>query len=196
MELAPFFAAFTIILLAELGDKSMITVIALSSKHSRGLIFASTMMALTLVSAIGVIVGQVLFDYVPENVITIGAGLLFLVFGILTIVIPEKEVQPKAARTSLRWGAFWSTFALIAVMELGDKTQLSVIALSAEYGEPALVLVGAVLAFTVVTLAGVLIGAEIGKRVPARYIKLGGAAIFIVFGLIFLAQGLLGLELL
>ena len=96
----------------------------------------------------------------------------------------------------MRWGAFWSTFALMAMMELGDKTQLSIIALSAEYGEPWLILIGSVLAFVVVTLAGVLLGAEIGKRVPERYIKLGSAAIFIIFGLIFLAQGLFGLELL
>jgi len=195
MELAPYFAAFTLILLAELGDKSMIAVIALSSKHSKRLVFASTLLALTLVSAVGVVVGQILFDYVPETLITIGAGLLFLAFGILTIVMPEKEEKPKE-KNGLKWGAFWSTFALMAVMELGDKTQLSIIALSAEYGAPLLILTGAVLAFAVVTLAGVLLGAEIGKRVPERYIKLGSAAIFILFGLVFLAQGLLGLELL
>lgn len=195
MELAPFFAAFTLILLAELGDKTMIAVIALSSKHSKKLVFASTLLALTLVSAVGVVVGQILFDYVPETLITVGAGLLFLAFGILTIVMPEKEEKPKG-KNGLKWGAFWSSFALMAVMELGDKTQLSIIALSAEYGAPLLILTGAVLAFAVVTLAGVLLGAEIGKRVPERYIKLGSAAIFILFGLVFLAQGLLGLELL
>lgn len=195
MELAPFFAAFTLILLAELGDKTMIAVIALSSKHSKKLVFASTLLALTLVSAVGVVVGQILFDYVPETLITVGAGLLFLAFGILTIVMPEKEEKPKG-KNGLKWGAFWSSFALMAVMELGDKTQLSIIALSAEYGAPLLILTGAVLAFAVVTLAGVLLGAEIGKRVPERYIKLGSAAIFILFGLVFLAQGLLGLQLL
>jgi len=195
MELAPFFAAFTIIVLAELGDKSMIAVIALSSKHSRKLVFAATMLALTLVSAIGVAVGQVIFDYVPENVVTVAAGVLFLVFGVLTIVLPEKDGEVKE-RQSLRWGAFGSTFILMVMMEMGDKTQLSIIALSAEYGEPLLILIGAVLAFATVTLVGVLLGAEIGKRVPERYIKLGSAAIFIVFGLVFLAQGLLDLELL
>jgi len=195
MDLTAFFAAFTIILLAELGDKSMIAVITLSSKHPKRLVFAATILALTLVSAVGVVVGQVLFDYVPENIITIGAGLLFLAFGILTIALPEKKSAPKELK-DMRWGAFWSTFALMAMMELGDKTQLSIIALSAEYGEPWLILIGSVLAFVVVTLAGVLLGAEIGKRVPERYIKLGSAAIFIIFGLIFLAQGLFGLELL
>jgi putative Ca2+/H+ antiporter (TMEM165/GDT1 family) len=194
MELAPFFAAFTIIILAELGDKSMIAVIALSSRHSKKLVFAATMLALTLVSAIGVVVGQVLFDYVPESIITIGAGALFLIFGILTIVLPEKEDGIREKEGLIR-GAFWSTFALMVMMELGDKTQLSIIALSAEYGEPWLILIGSMRAFAVVTLAGVLLGAEIGRRVPGRYIKLGSAAIFIVFGLIFLAQGLSGLEL-
>jgi len=191
---APFFAAFALIFLAELGDKTMITVITLSSKYSRWLVFVAGVLALALVSLIGVLIGQVLFDYIPENVITIVAGVLFIAFGILTILVPEKEGNRKAA--SGKYGPFLSSFGLIAVMELGDKTQLSVIALSAEYGEPLVILAGAVLAFALVTLIGVLVGAEIGKRVPERHIKLASAAIFIIFGVVFLAQAALGIKLL
>jgi putative Ca2+/H+ antiporter (TMEM165/GDT1 family) len=195
MDLTPFFAAFVLIFLAELGDKTMITVITLSSKHPRKLVFAASLTALALVSLIGVIIGQVLFDYVPKDIITITAGVLFLVFGIATIVLPEKEEVVKDKKVG-RWGAFGSIFVLMAIMEMGDKTQLSIIALSAEYGTPLIVLIGAILAFAVVTLMGVLLGAEIGRRVPERYIKLGSAVIFILFGIIFLAQGLLGFQIL
>jgi len=195
MDLTPFFAAFVLIFLAELGDKTMITVITLSSKHPRKLVFAASLTALALVSLIGVIIGQVLFDYVPKDIITIAAGVLFLVFGIATIVLPEKEEVVKDKKVG-RWGAFGSIFVLMAIMEMGDKTQLSIIALSAEYGTPLIVLIGAILAFAVVTLMGVLLGAEIGRRVPERYIKLGSAVIFILFGIIFLAQGLLGFQIL
>ncbi len=194
MDLAPFFAAFIIILLAELGDKSMITVITLSSKHPRKLVFTATMLALTLVSAVGVVLGQVIFNFVPKELITIGAGLLFLAFGLLSILMPEKE-EKSTNEGGLKAGAFWGILSLMAIMELGDKTQLSIIALSAEYGTPLLILVGSVLAFALVTLFGVALGAEIGKRVPERYIRLGSAAIFIAFGLVFLAQGLFGFEL-
>ncbi len=172
----------------------MITVITLSSKHSWALIFNASILALAVVSIIGVVIGQVIFEFVPEEVIAIAAGLLFLVFGILIIVLPEKEEKVEERPLASRLGVFGSTFALMAIMELGDKTQLSIIALSAEYGEPWLILTGAVLAFAAVTLVGVLIGSEIGKRVPERYIKLGGAAVFIAFGLIFLVQALLGLQ--
>jgi putative Ca2+/H+ antiporter (TMEM165/GDT1 family) len=58
------------------------------------------------------------------------------------------------------------------------------------------ILAGAVLAFALVTLIGVLVGAEIGKRVPERHIKLASAAIFIIFGVVFLAQAALGIKLL
>lgn len=196
MDLTPFFAAFVLIFLAELGDKTMITVITLSSKHPRKLVFAASLTALALVSLIGVIIGQVLFDYVPKDIITIAAGVLFLVFGIATIALPEKEEEEVKEKKVGRWGAFGSIFVLMAIMEMGDKTQLSIIALSAEYGTPLIVLIGAILAFAVVTLMGVLLGAEIGRRVPERYIKLGSAVIFILFGIIFLAQGLLGFEIL
>lgn len=195
MDLTPFFAAFALILLAELGDKTMIAVITLSSKRPKALVFAATVAALALVSLLGVLVGQVLYDLIPADIVTLAAGLLFLAFGAAILLLPEREEREREERPG-RWGAFGSVLLLMAAMEMGDKTQLSIVALSAEYGQPLLVLAGAVLAFAAVTLAGVLLGAEIGRRVPARYVRMGSAAVFILFGVLFLAQALLGMELL
>ncbi|MCX6653211.1 MAG: TMEM165/GDT1 family protein [Methanomassiliicoccales archaeon] len=39
MDLAPVFSAFVLIALTEIGDKTMIAVITLSSKHSRSTVF-------------------------------------------------------------------------------------------------------------------------------------------------------------
>lgn len=193
MDLAPFFAAFVLIFLAELGDKTMITVITLSSKHSRRLVLSASVLALAAVSLIGVLVGQVLYDLVPAYIVTLAAGVLFIAFGLATVLLPEKEGREPEERRAGALGAFGGIFALMALMEMGDKTQLSIIALSAQYGAPLLVLLGAVAAFALVTLAGVMLGAEIGRRVPQRHIKLGSAAVFIIFGAVFLAQALLGM---
>ncbi|MCU0862020.1 MAG: TMEM165/GDT1 family protein, partial [Methanomassiliicoccales archaeon] len=153
-----------------------------------------SVLALAAVSLIGVLVGQVLYDFVPAYIVTIAAGVLFIAFGLATVLLPEKEGKEVDERKTSALGAFGGIFALMALMEMGDKTQLSVIALSAQYGAPLLVLLGAVAAFALVTLAGVMLGAEIGRRVPQRYIKLGSAAVFIIFGVVFLAQALIDIE--
>jgi putative Ca2+/H+ antiporter (TMEM165/GDT1 family) len=80
-------------------------------------------------------------------------------------------------------------------VELGDKTQLAVIALSAKYGAPVQVFLGAMLAFTLLTALGVVLGKIISQYISARYIKIGASLIFIVFGVLFLFQALSGTKL-
>ena len=61
-----------------------------------------------------------------------------------------------------KWSAFWTTFGLLVVAEMGDKTQLAAITLSAESRAPVSVFLGAALALTLVSLLGVALGALLG----------------------------------
>jgi len=80
------------------------------------------------------------------------------------------------------WRILASTFGLIFLAELGDKTQLAAIAMSAESKSPLAVFVGAVLALSLVTLIGVAIGGTVTKVIPARYIRMAAGALFILIG--------------
>ena len=80
------------------------------------------------------------------------------------------------------WRILASTFGLIFLAELGDKTQLAAIALSAESKSPIAVFVGAVVALALVTLIGVAIGGSLSRVIPARYIRMAAGALFIVVG--------------
>ena len=53
------------------------------------------------------------------------------------------------------WRLLVAIFGLVFVAELGDKTQLAVITMTARTGKPITVLVGAVVALALVTLLGV-----------------------------------------
>ncbi|MBM4237330.1 MAG: TMEM165/GDT1 family protein [Euryarchaeota archaeon] len=191
MDLAPLVSAFVLIALMEIGDKTMIAVITLSSKHSRISVFIGAILALGAVSAIGVLVGEVLFELVPRNIVEIAAGLLFIAAGLYTLIVPEKEEKLESRSIAGRWGGAVASFSLVALMELGDKTQLSIIALSAESGSGLLVFIGAMIAFAMITLAEVFLGGEIGKRVDKRYIRWGSGAVFLIFGIFFFVQALI-----
>ncbi len=82
MDLTPLLTTFGLIAIAELGDKTQLTVIALSAGYDRVKVFAGVILAFTLVTGLGVLAGATLFQYVPSYLIKILAGLLFVVFGI------------------------------------------------------------------------------------------------------------------
>lgn len=83
----------------------------------------------------------------------------------------------------MNWALFFSTFTLIFLAELGDKTQLAVMSQSAASSSKWTVFAAGVLALAVSTAIGVLAGDLIRKFVPdERYIKCAGGILFLIFG--------------
>lgn len=184
MDITPLLTTFSLIALAEFGDKTQLAVIALSARYDRVKVFLGVILAFALVTGLGVLVGNVLFIFIPQNVIKILAGLLFLAFGVLTLLSKESCETDGASPLS---NPLLSTFSMIALAEMGDKTQLSAITLVAKYDSPYLVFAGALLALALISLLGILAGKKLCEIVPLSKIRLGAGAMFILFGLSFLA---------
>ena len=85
---------------------------------------------------------------------------------------------------------FLSTFALIFLAELGDKTQLTTLARAASEKAPWSVFLGASLALVTSTVLAVLFGSALRKVAPPQVIKGMAGALFLVFGAILLASAL------
>lgn len=75
-----------------------------------------------------------------------------------------------------------STFALLFIAELGDKTQLAVICLTAKHKSPWWIFAGATLALAVVTGLGVVGGQVLTRFVPEAILRKGAAIMFVVLG--------------
>jgi Ca2+/H+ antiporter, TMEM165/GDT1 family len=86
----------------------------------------------------------------------------------------------------LKWSAFWTTFGLLILAEMGDKTQLAAITLAAETRAPVSVFLGAALALSLVSLLGVAVGALLGQYLPAALLHKAAAVAFIVIGVLML----------
>jgi putative Ca2+/H+ antiporter (TMEM165/GDT1 family) len=80
-----------------------------------------------------------------------------------------------------------TTFGIIFLAEMGDKTQLAAMTLSAQTKRPWAVFIGASLALAAVSAIGVLVGGVIGEYVPLIWIKRVAATAFIVIGVLMLA---------
>ena len=92
----------------------------------------------------------------------------------------------------MNWTLFGSTFLMIFLAELGDKTQLAVMSQSgAHAGFKLTVFAAGALALAASTAIGVLAGGLLQKLVPdERFIKIAGGLLFLVFGLLMLRDGL------
>ncbi len=192
MDPFPLISAFALILLAELGDKTQLLAIMLSSRHSAFPVFLGAMLAFLVVDGTSVIVGGALLGFLPLKWVTLGSGLVFILFGVLTVIRKEKE----EFHFKERGFPLFTAFSLVSLMELGDKTQLAAIALSAQSASPLLVLVGVMLAFLVITGIGVVLGARILRLLPTKYLKMGTSALFIVFGTVFVVSSITGISIL
>lgn len=84
----------------------------------------------------------------------------------------------------MEWSAFLSTFGLIFIAELGDKTQLAVMTQTCKFRSPWAVFVGGSLALTGVTALGAAGGKLIGSAIPAEVIRYSAAVAFVVMGLL------------
>ena len=82
------------------------------------------------------------------------------------------------------WNVTLTTFGLIFLAELGDKTQLAVLAQTCKHGRPWAVFLGASTALTAVTALGSAGGRVIGQVIPPPVLHWGAALAFVVMGLL------------
>ncbi len=70
---------------------------------------------------------------------------------------------------------FLTTFSTVFIAEIGDKTQIATLLLSAQSGKPGLVFLGAAIALICSSLVGVLVGRTLASILPPeRFEKLAG----------------------
>jgi putative Ca2+/H+ antiporter (TMEM165/GDT1 family) len=83
MDWKIFITTMGTILLAELGDKTQLAAILMTSKTGRPLsVFVGAVTALSLVTLIGVVFGEGLISIIPQNVLKKGAALAFILIGV------------------------------------------------------------------------------------------------------------------
>jgi len=88
MDLKLFAMVFGTIFLAELGDKTQLATLLYASdaNHSKLTVFAASASALVLTSALGVMAGALVSEFVSPRILRWVAGLGFIAVGAWVIV--------------------------------------------------------------------------------------------------------------
>ena len=84
------------------------------------------------------------------------------------------------------WKVLGTAFVTLFLAELGDKTQLAVITMTANTESKVAVFVGASLALVLVSLLGVLFGGILSQYIPTEWLQRIVAVAFIVIGILML----------
>ena len=180
-----FIPAFLLIALSEFGDKSQLAAILLGARyrHHHRNVFLGTMTAFAVLMLAAILFGAALIALVPEETLKTIAAFAFVVIGVHTLVKREKE------NVALRSGEgpFINSFTLIALSELGDKTQLAVILLVARMHDSTGIFLGALAAEALLSFMAIFIGKEIARRTKMHAIRYAGGIIFVLFGIAMLS---------
>jgi len=184
-----FLLSFGIIFVAELGDKSQLMAMTFAARYRAIVILVAITAATALVHLFSVVVGAVVGAALPTDLISIAGGIAFLGFAAWTLRGDSLD-DDEANRAALSDRSVFVTVGLAFFLaELGDKTMLATITLATDHG-----LFGTWLGSTLGMVAAdglaVVVGQQLGARLPERTVKIGAAIIFLVFGLILIADGL------
>lgn len=186
--MADFIKALLFVVVAEMGDKTQLLAMAMASKFKARQVMAGVLIATVLNHALAVALGSYLSSVIPMDAIKIAAAVSFLVFGLWTLrgdKIDDDEKEKKH-----KFGPIVTVVIAFFLAEMGDKTQLMTIAISADSKLPLLVLAGTTTGMLIADGLGVIGGAWLGRHVPEKYIKWGAGIIFIFFGVLTLYQSI------
>jgi putative Ca2+/H+ antiporter (TMEM165/GDT1 family) len=83
------------------------------------------------------------------------------------------------------WAVFASTFATIFLAEIGDKTQLTILLMTAESRNPWIVFAGAGAALVATSFLGVWLGRWLAAKIPPRTLeRAAGTSLLVISALL------------
>lgn len=186
-------AAFGIMFLAELGDKTQLLAVNFGSRYSIGRVLAGLALGYGAASLLAVTVGGLLGASLPQRPLEVVGGSIFVMFGLLALRADADDgedehgrAEDQRRRAVVRTSVVATIGLAIFVAEMGDKTQIATATLAAR-SNPIGTWIGATAGEVASGMIGVLAGSIVGDKIPATVMRWVSAALFVMFGLAMLA---------
>ena len=180
-----FLKVFLTEFIAEMGDKTQLMLIALTSKYKLRDIILGT------AAAILVLNGGFVSEFIPDWLIKVIAAFAFLYFAASTIAGDDDDEEEEGGRSKIKFAPL-AVFCTFFVAELEDKTQLTAITFGANEGMNAalIVWIACSLGLFAADILGMLAGYLLKSKTPEGLLNTLAFGIFSVFGVYTLFQGL------
>ena len=203
--------SFSAVFIMEIGDKTQLAAFALSMKYRSPLkVFLGAIFGLTGVTIIAVMIGIIMKSTIEFSFLKPIIGILFILGGIIFLLsqLQKKHDEPiKICPVNLEFctkphencpdmeqcdiyltevvqkGGFIGSLSFMFLAELGDKTMLMGVGLATQF-DPWGVLIGAVIALSLVNGIGVYAGEKVAKILPREKINIICGFLFVLIGFI------------
>jgi putative Ca2+/H+ antiporter (TMEM165/GDT1 family) len=179
-----FLVSTGIVALAEMGDKTQLLAVMLAARYQRPWvivlgIFTATIFNHALAGAVGAWLTSVLG---PDTLRWI-LGVSFFAMA-AWVLIPDKAGADPGVRP--RWGVFGTTLVAFFLAEMGDKTQIATVALTARFHAFVPVVLGTTVGMLLANVPAVLLADRFAERLPVRLVHAIAAVLFAVLGVLVL----------
>ena len=186
MDLNSFLLATSIVGLAEIGDKTQLLSLLLAAKYKthHWAIVAGIFVATVFNHAIAAWLGSAIAQWVdPELMRWIIAG-GFIALGLWLLVPDKLDDGEKTPIAHSSWKVFTITTSLFFIAEMGDKTQVTTVALGARYDDLMAVVLGTTVGMMLANAPAVWLGQKFTNALPVKWVHAIAAIIFIIMGLV------------
>jgi len=181
-----FFLATALVALAEMGDKTQLLAFLLAARFRKPIpiilgILVATLLNHAAAGAVGVYISQMIGQETMRWLLGIG----FLLMAVW-LLIPDQLDENTETKES-KFGVFGTTVIAFFLAEMGDKTQIATVALSAKYMEDFVwVIAGTTVGMMLANVPAVYLGNHFAQKLPIRWIHAIAASIFAAIGIFIL----------
>ena len=107
-------------------------------------------------------------------------GLSFIAMAVWTL-IPDK-IEDEETQIASRLGVFGATLVTFFLAEMGDKTQIATVAMTAHYAAPVMVVIGTTLGMLIADVPAVFVGDKLASKIPMKLVHTIAALMFAGLG--------------
>jgi putative Ca2+/H+ antiporter (TMEM165/GDT1 family) len=168
--------------------------LVLGTRYRPSWVFAGTAVAFTVHVVLAVTAGSFL-TLLPHRLVQIVVAVVFLIGAVLVLRADsddDDQVRLKADATGF-WAVALTAFAVTALAELGDLSDIVIANLAARYHNPVAVGIGSVLALWLVTALAITGGRSLLRILPLRWISRLAALVMVVMAGFTVAEAMQGL---
>jgi len=170
-----------VVALAEIGDKTQLLAFILAARFKKPVpIVLGILIATVLNHGLAGALGAWITTTLEPEMLRWALGLSFLAMAAWTL-IPD-HMDDDEATQGLPLGVFGATLVTFFLAEMGDKTQIATVALSAHYGTPIVVVAGTTLGMLIADVPAVFVAEQFINKIPMKWVNRTACSVFAIMG--------------
>ena len=186
-NLIAFLTSFILVVCAEMGDKTQLLVINFASKYKVYKVLIGIFIGALFSNIIAILIGTYI-NNIPsmQEIIKVIACLVFICFGFFNAIefMSDKDKKEEDKKTRIFSSGILTVALAIFIGEMGDKTNLSTVALTTQFEESYIyILLGATLAMVASNVLSIFIGTIIQKKLSPKGLNILSTILFLIFGI-------------